>query len=94
MIYAKYEFDTLPDLSEINGSVVKLGHLLITEGVYSEDGEVITAPIMSDGIAVDILYHTEIIQELEPYRLYPKTPKHFIGGQQELYYSTLQTINT
>jgi len=89
MIYGKYEFDTVPDLSEVNGSVVILGYLVETKGTYDEDGEVITAPVMSTKIAVDILWNNEVDETLEPNRIYPITPSHYIGGMEELYLNTL-----
>jgi len=89
MIYGKYEFDTVPDLSEVDGSVVELGYLVETKGTYDEDGEVITAPVMSTKIAVDILWNNEVDETLEPNRIYPITPSHYIGGMEELYLNTL-----
>ena len=90
MIYGKYEFDTVPDLSEVDGSVVELGYLVETKGTYDEDGEVITAPIISDKLAVDILWNNEADETLEPNRIYPITPSHYIGGMEELYLKTLE----
>jgi len=89
MIYGKYEFDTVPDLSEVNGSVVELGYLVETKGTYDKEGNVITAPVMSDKLAVDILWNNEVDEALEPNRIYPITPSHYIGGMEELYLKTL-----
>ena len=89
MIYGKYEFETVPDLSEVDGSVVELGYLLETKGTYDEDGEVITAPVMSTKIAVDILWNNEVDETLEPNRIYPITPSHYISGMEELYLKTI-----
>ena len=89
MIYGKYEFDTVPDLSEVNGAVVELGYLVETKGTYDEKGEVITAPVMSTKIAVDILWNNEVDEALEPNRIYPITPSHYIGGMEELYLKTI-----
>ena len=89
MIYAKYEFDTVPDLSEVDGSVVELGYLLETKGTYDEEGNVITNPVMSTKIAVDILWNNEVDEALEPNRIYPITPSHYIAGMEELYLKTL-----
>jgi len=90
MIYGKYEFDTLPDLSEVNGSVVELGYLAKTKGTYDEEGNVITAPVMSTKLAVDILWNNEVNETLEPNRIYPITPSHYIAGMEELYFKTLE----
>jgi len=89
MIYGKYEFDTVPDLSEVDGAVVELGYLVETKGTYDENGEVITAPVMSTKIAVDILWKNEVDEALEPNRIYPKTPLHSIAGMEEIYLKTL-----
>ena len=89
MIYGKYEFDTVPDLSEVNGSVVILGYLVETKGTYDEEGNVITAPVMSTKIAVDILWNNEADETLESNRIYPITPSHSIAGMEELYLNTI-----
>ena len=89
MIYGKYEFDTVPDLSEADGAVVELGYLVETKGTYDKEGNVITAPVMSDKLAVDILWNNEVDEALEPNRIYPITPSHYIGGMEELYLKTI-----
>jgi len=89
MIYGKYEFIKVPDLSEVNGSVVNLGYLVETKGTYDEEGNVITAPVMSTKLAVDILWNNEVDEALEPYRIYPITPSHYIAGMEELYLKTI-----
>jgi len=90
MIYGKYEFDTVPDLSEVNGAVVELGYLVETKGAYDEEGNVITDPVMSTKLAVDILWNNEVYEALEPNRIYPITPYHSIAGMEELYFKTLE----
>ena len=89
MIYGKYEFIKVPDLSEVNGSVVELGYLVETKCTYDEEGNVITVPVMSDKIAVDILWNNEVDEALEPNRIYPITPSHYIAGKQDLYLKTI-----
>ena len=89
MIYGKYKFDTVPDLSEVNGAVVILGYLVETKGAYDDSGEVITEPVMSNKIAVDILWNNEVDEALDPNRIYPITPSHYIGGMEELYLITI-----
>ena len=89
MIYGKYEFDTVPDLSEVDGSVVEVGYLVETKGTYDEEGNVITNPVMSTKIAVDILWNNEVDEALEPNRIYPITPSHYIGGMEEMYLKTI-----
>ena len=90
MIYGKYEFIKVPDLSEVDGAVVELGYLVETKGAYDEEeGNVITAPVMSTKIAVDILWNNEADETLESNRIYPITPSHSIAGMEELYFKTL-----
>jgi len=89
MIYGKYEFIKVPDLSEVNGAIVELGYLVKTKGTYDEEGNVITAPVMSTKIAVDILWNNEVDEALELNRIYPITPSHYIGGMEELYLITI-----
>jgi len=89
MIYGKYEFDTVPNLSEVNGSVVNLGYLVETKGTYNEEGNVITEPVISTKIAVDILWNNEVDEALELNRIYPITPSHYIAGMEELYLKTI-----
>jgi len=89
MIYGKYEFIKVPDLSEVNGAIVELGYLVETKGTYDEEGNVITAPVMSTKIAVDILWNNEADETLESNRIYPITPSHYIAGKEELYLKTL-----
>ena len=42
-----------------NHSIVHLGHLVETEGTYDEEGNEITAPVMSSSYHVDILWDRE-----------------------------------
>jgi len=94
MVYGKYEFDTIPEIltdeeNPVDGAVVELGYLAKTKGTYDEEGNVITAPVMSNKIAVDILWNNEVDEALEPNRIYPITPSHYIGGMEELYLKTI-----
>ena len=94
MVYGKYEFDTIPEIltdeeNPVDGSVVELGYLIETKGTYDEEGNVITTPVMSTKIAVDILWNNEVDEALEPNRIYPITPSHYIGGMEELYLKTI-----
>jgi hypothetical protein len=40
-------------------SIVRLGHIVLTDGEYDEEGEEITAPILSDNYHVDVLWNGE-----------------------------------
>lgn len=94
-IYAKYEFLELPKIltSEegIDGaSVVIVGKMVKQEGTYDKQGNEITAPVISDKIAVDVIYESEVLPELEPYRIYPVTPDHTISGMEWLYFESIK----
>lgn len=40
-------------------SIVRLGNIVLTDGEYDEEGEEITAPILSDNYHVDVLWQGE-----------------------------------
>ena len=42
-----------------NHSIVHLGHLVETEGTYDEEGNELTAPVMSSSYHVDVLWDGE-----------------------------------
>tara|TARA_R110000803_G_scaffold50002_1_gene103947 strand:- start:350 stop:643 length:294 start_codon:yes stop_codon:yes gene_type:complete len=90
MALGKYEFNNkdqaLAKIAKLgiehNHSVVALGYLILTEGVYNEQGEVITEPIKSSRYAVDVLWSG---LESHPYgwgfySVNVKNPKHSFSG--------------
>ena len=47
-------------------TVVKLGHVVVTEGTYDEEGNELTAPVLADNYSVDVLWKaSEITEETE-----------------------------
>ena len=40
-------------------AIVRLGHLVVTEGTYDEEGEELTAPVLADNYSVDVLWDGE-----------------------------------
>ena len=42
-----------------NNSIVTLGNIVITEGTYDEDGNELTAPVLSENYHVDVLWDGE-----------------------------------
>ena len=47
-------------------TVVKLGHVVVTEGTYDDEGNEITAPVLADKYSVDVLWKaSEITEEVE-----------------------------
>ena len=47
-------------------TIVKLGHVVQVEGTYDEEGNELTAPVLSDMYSVDVLWRaSEITEETE-----------------------------
>ena len=47
-------------------TIVKLGHVVVTEGTYDEEGNELTAPVLADKYSVDVLWKaSEITEETE-----------------------------
>jgi len=40
-------------------SIVRLGHIVTTKGTYDEEGNELTAPVLSDSYHVDVLWNGE-----------------------------------
>jgi hypothetical protein len=85
MIYIRYEFNDKAQADskilaqkDVNASFIKLDKFVMTEGVYDEDGVEITAPILSTGYALDVLWRE---LDASPYgwksfEVTPTEPKH------------------
>tara|TARA_B110000503_G_C7166413_1_gene422070 strand:+ start:450 stop:716 length:267 start_codon:yes stop_codon:yes gene_type:complete len=85
MIYIRYEFndkaqaDSKIDAQEdVNASFIKLDKFVMTEGVNDEEGVEITAPVFSEGYALDVLWRE---LDASPYgwksfEVTPTEPKH------------------
>jgi len=43
-------------------AIVRLGHLVVTEGTYDEEGEELTAPVLADNYSVDVLWDGEPVE--------------------------------
>lgn len=97
-LYAKYEFppDQLPEELDpeytgdlkIDGTYAILGHLVKDPAVMSEDGEtVITPAVISDKIAVDVLWNNKANARApwQVNRVLPKKHLNWIFGM-EFYY--------
>ena len=85
MIYLRYEFNDkaqadskIAAQEDVNASFIKLDKFVMTEGVYDEDGVEITAPIFSEGYALDVLWRD---LDASPYgwksfEVTPTSPRH------------------
>jgi len=85
MIYLRYEFndkeqaeEKIAKLEDANASFIKLNKFVMIEGIYDEEGIELTAPVLSEGYAVDVLWRD---LEKSPYgwksyEVEPSNPKH------------------
>lgn len=66
------------EVCNVNASFIKLDKFVMTEGVYDEDGVEITAPVMSDGYALDVLWRDLDASPYgwKTYEVTPTEPKH------------------
>ena len=94
-IIRKYEFvdeaaaNTAIDLlrddeGNLTQSVVKLGFIVKTAGTYDEEGNEVTAPVLSEKYAVDVSWSTEPLQSWDAYMVFP-TPMgiHNFGSSSQ-----------
>ena len=86
MIYIRYEFNDkaqaeskiLAQGEDVDAAFIKLDKFVMTEGVYDEEGVELTAPVMSDGYALDVMWRD---LDASPYgwksfEVEPSNPKH------------------
>ena len=86
MIYLRYEFNDkeqaeskiLAQGEDVNAAFIKLDKFVLIQGAYDEDGVEITAPVLSEGYALDVLWRD---LDASPYgwksfEVTPTEPKH------------------
>ena len=86
MIYLRYEFNDkaqaetkiLAQGEDVNAAFIRLGKFILTEGTYDDEGEEITAPILSEGYALDVLWRDLDASPYgwKSYEVEPSNPKH------------------
>ena len=85
MIYLRYEFndkeqaeEKIAKLEDVNAAFIKLNKFVMTEGAYDSEGVEITAPVMSEGYAVDVLWRDLDSSPYgwKTYEVEPINPKH------------------
>ena len=91
MIYIRYEFNDKAQAEAkiaafynedgeltIDAAFIKLDKFVMTEGVYDEDGVEITAPVLSTGYALDVLWRDLDASPYgwKTYEVTPTEPKH------------------
>lgn len=78
---AKALIDALPHITNEEGieipshrhTIVELGHLVQTPGVYDEQGNEITPPVLSPNYAIDVLWFEEADTSWDPYLVTPSS---------------------
>jgi len=85
MIYLRYEFndkeqaeDKIAKLEDVNAAFIKPNKFVLIEGTYDDEGVEITAPILSEGYAVDVLWRDLDASPYgwKTYEVEPSNPKH------------------
>ena len=85
MKYIRYEFndkeqaeDKIAKLEDVNAAFIKLNKFVMTEGTYDSEGVEITAPVLSTGYAVDVLWRDLDASPYgwKTYEVEPSNPKH------------------
>ena len=78
-----------------NNGIVKLGYLVVTPATYDEDGEELTAAVLSDVYAVDVDWSDGVDSSWDSYLVWP-TPMgiHSFGSSsaREEYATTYCTL--
>ena len=86
MIYLRYEFNDkaqaetkiLAQGEDVNASFIVLDKFVLTEGVYDSEGVELTAPVFSEGYALDVLWRDLDASPYgwKSYEVTPTEPKH------------------
>tara|TARA_R110002050_G_scaffold250043_1_gene387930 strand:+ start:223 stop:492 length:270 start_codon:yes stop_codon:yes gene_type:complete len=86
MIYIRYEFNDkaqadskiLAQGEDVDASFIRLDKFVMTEGVYDEEGVELTAPVLSEGYALDVLWRDldKSPYGWKTYEVEPSEPKH------------------
>jgi len=85
MIYLRYEFndkeqaeEKIAKLEDVNAAFIKLNKFVMTEGTYDSEGVEITAPVLSTGYALDVLWRDLDASPYgwKSYEVTPSNPKH------------------
>lgn len=81
----KYEFTDLQEFQSLLGDTklthkpIVLGHKVIEDGEYDEDGNEVVAPVLSDMLMIDIYWEdSEDSSIFDDYEIFPNNPIHKI----------------
>ena len=66
-------------------SIVRLGHIVLEAGEYDEEGNEITAPVLSDNYHVDVLWNGEPVAEWDSAMVWcPPMGIHTFGSSRAI----------
>jgi len=66
-------------------SIVRLGNIVLTDGEYDEEGEEITAPILSDNYHVDVLWKGDALSSWDSKMVWcPPMGVHTFGSSSAI----------
>jgi hypothetical protein len=66
-------------------SIVRLGHIVLTDGEYDEEGNETTAPVLSENYHVDVLWQGEPVAEWDSAMVWcPPVGIHVFGSSSAI----------
>ena len=66
-------------------SIVRLGHIILTDGEYDEEGNETTAPVLSDNYHVDVLWQGEPVADWDSAMVWcPPVGIHVFGSSSAI----------
>ena len=66
-------------------SIVRLGHIVLTDGEYDEEGNETTAPVLSDNYHVDVLWQGEPVADWDSAMVWcPPMGVHTFGSSSAI----------
>ena len=66
-------------------SIVHLGNLVLTEGTYDEEGNELTAPVLSDTYSVDVMWDGEPVEDWDEQMIWcPPLGVHSFGSSSAI----------
>lgn len=66
-------------------SIVRLGHIVTTAGTYDEEGNELTAPVLSNSYSVDVLWNGEVDPSWDDHMIWcPPMGLHVFGSSSAI----------
>jgi len=66
-------------------SIVRLGHIVTTAGEYDEEGNEVTAPVLSDSYCVDVMWDGEPVEDWDAQMIWcPPMGVHTFGSSSAI----------